>query len=186
VQLRLPRPTLVAESHPLATAFASIVLALVCALFLYNNLAGFFGLQSLGPMSMFSGLRTTSDNHFLMPRVPLGDADSYVAVQRLETGAAAGPESKQFRALVAYANEERRLLHLNVVRWQVSRTCRAAEHATVRLTLRGADGERREYDDACREPTLLRYDLLTSYPPCGPSGCIHLRRYLRAATAPAE
>jgi hypothetical protein len=183
VQHRPRIPSLVSQSHPLATAFAALILVLVCGLFIVNNLAGFFGYQSFGPMSMFSGLRTTSDNHFLMPRVPLGDADAYVTVQRLDARAVASPESKQFRDLVAYVNEERRMLHLNVVRWQVSRTCRSADDAVVRLTLRSAEGEQREYANACQEPELARYELLTSYPPCGPSGCIHLRRYLRAADA---
>lgn len=168
-------------SHPLAVGFAVVVLAVVCGLFTFNNLAGFFGFPSFGPMTMYSGIRTTSDNHFLMPKLSLGDADVYVAVERLDIKSGGSEPGQQFRALTRYVNEERRLLHLNVVRWHVSRTCRSSADVSIRLVLRPADGDRRQYDDACQAADLQRYELLSSYPPCGPSGCIHLRRYLRDA-----
>jgi hypothetical protein len=117
---------------------------------------------------MFSGISETFDNHLLMPTVPLADGGTYVAISRLSVSGLETPPASQFQAFTAWANRERRLVNLNFVRYHANRICQSAPNATLQLGLRTEAGQRLEFDNACAEPSMLRYALFTKYPECKP------------------
>ena len=148
----------------LGARFALTTVVLVNAAFVLNNLAPYFGLPHVGALTMFSGLTETADNHFFMPKVPLGDADRFVTVVRARADGAAPVVADQFRAFTAWASG--RQVNFDLVRYQVSRVCASANAASLELTLQWQPGRRTTIEDACAEPTMRRYALLSGLADC--------------------
>ena len=123
----------------------------VGAAFVYNNVGLFFGLPVGGAMAMYSGIEADRSNHFVMPRIPLIDAFTYVRVIGFDAPNADTPEIREFRAFVRWM-DDRRIppnVQLNVVRYQMHRTCRSAPSGAVGLALRSTDGTIRRFADVC-------------------------------------
>ena len=139
----------------------------MCGLFVLNNLAVYLGLTYFGPMTMYSGLTREGENHLLMPKIPLTEANAYVAVVRVDAERDSGvPGVQLFRRLQTRVGDRRPLIHFNVVRYQVGQACAASPGGRLALTLQTSAGRRLDVEDACAEPALRRYDLLTSYSVC--------------------
>lgn len=149
--------------------FAIAVLAFVNGAFVVNNLSPYFGLTYAGAITMFSGISATADNHFFMPKLPIAESDTYVAISRLDTGSLDTLPARQFQAFAAWTNRERRLVNLNFLRYHAARICQSAPNATLQLSLRTEAGQRLEFDNACAEPKMLGYTVLSKYPECKPS-----------------
>ncbi len=147
-------------------AIAAVLL--VNGAFVLNNLAPYFGLNYAGAMTMYSGLAADGEDHFFMPKVPLGDADAYVWVIRAAAREAPTSAAEQFGQFAEWARQRRRLVSLNFVHYHTSRVCRSAPGARLELTLQTPGQQRLTFQDACAEPTLLRYSVLSKYPPCQP------------------
>jgi hypothetical protein len=162
--------------------FARATVLLAIGMFILNNLAPYFALDYFGPMTMFSGLTFHADNHFLMPKIPLSDADVVVGVVRLAGRNVDTPSGQVFKSVIDWAEEERKLLNLNIVRYHASRTCATGPEPDLRLTLRTQDGRRRDYRNVCAEPSMLRYALLTSQLPC--DNCEYFRRMFTSGKLP--
>jgi hypothetical protein len=165
--------------------FAQATLLLVSAVFVLNNLAPYLGLHWAGAMTMFSGLAPTGDNHFFMPKVSLSDADDYVSITQLELRTVRTRQADNFKTFVAWAKDERRRLHLNLVRYQISRVCQSAPGVSMQLTLQSEDGHEMSSDNACAEPAMLQYSLITEYPECQPD-CLSVIRKWAIGQEPAE
>jgi hypothetical protein len=154
------------------TCFAIATVLLVNAAFSLNNLAPYLGLDYAGAMTMYSGLVGGGDNHLLLPKFRLSDANAYVSVVRVE--AARDRRTEAVRVLQRLATpdgQERPLVHLNLVRYQVSRACAAAQGVPLKLALLTETGRRLDVDDACTDPALQRYAVLSSYPVCKNRPC---------------
>src|SRR5918997_189769 len=130
--------------------FALATVLLVNAAFVWNNLAPYFGLHHVGALTMFSGLTETADNHLVMPKVPLGDADAFVTIVRARADGAAPSATDQFRAFTAWARG--RQVNADLLRYQISRVCASADGASLELTVQGRTGQRTTIEDACAEP----------------------------------
>jgi hypothetical protein len=140
---------------------------LVNAAFVLNNLAPFLGLNYAGAMTMYSGLRPGGENHLVMPRIPLSDANAYVSILQVEAARDRGaPAMRLLQRLTTREGPERPLVHWNIVRYQASRTCGFAEGVRLKLILITEAGRQLDVDNACAEPALVRYAVLSSYPPC--------------------
>jgi len=166
------------------SAVAAALAALVCAGFVYLNLAGFFGYPSAGAMTMYSGLKADRRNHFLAPPTRGPNPYSYLRVARFEAVGDA-PELRGFRAFLERLTRDGRppALQLNLLRYHVDRICRAAPGGSVGLTLTGPDGWRLEADDACAVPSLRRYSILPIGDRCSPGCGRHLRDWARGKLA---
>lgn len=148
----------------LGARFALATVLFVNAAFVFNNLAPYLGLHHVGALTMFSGLNETADNHFFMPKVPLGDADTFVTIVRARADGAAPTTAEQFRAFAAWASG--RQVNLDLLRYQVNRVCSSADAASLELTLQPRAGGRVAFEDACAEPTLRRHALLSGLADC--------------------
>jgi hypothetical protein len=133
-------------------------------------------------MTMFSGLTYRADNHFLVPKISLSDADVTFDVVRLAGRNVDTPSGQVFKAVVDFAEEERKLLNINIVRYHASRTCASGPNPDLRLTIRTEDGRRRDYRNVCAEPSMTRYVLLTSQLPC--DNCEYFRRMFTSGKLP--
>ncbi len=157
---------------PFGARFAAATLGLVVAAFVLNNLAPYLGLNHVGAMTMYSGLADDADNHLLMPRVELSGAHGYVAILEVDAARDRGaPGVGLFQWLAIREEDQRPLVHTNVVRYQASRVCAAGRDVRLELTLQTADGRRQQVENACADPAMLRYDVVTSYPPCKNRAC---------------
>jgi hypothetical protein len=153
--------------------FPIAVLLLVNGAFALNNLAPYLGLNYAGAMTMYSGLGASGDDHLLMPKIRLGDADTYVSIVRATPsgGDRDTPSLRLLRTLRADAVRPRPLAHLDFVRYHVSRACGAAADVGLELVLLTEAGQRLESEDACADPAMLRYAVVTSYPRCKSAAC---------------
>jgi hypothetical protein len=152
---------------PLGAAFAVGTLLLVIAAFVLNNLGPYLGINYAGAMTMYSGLSGGGENHLVMSKIlPLG-MRTYVSVVHADAAGDRGsPAVKLFRDLATSKGERRPLVHQNVVRYQASRACSAAPNVRLELRLRTEDGQTIDLKNVCAEPSWLRYDVVSSYPPC--------------------
>ena len=151
-------------SRSLGTLVALGTVLVVNAAFAFNNLAPYLGLNHVGAMTMFSGLTETADNHFVMPKVALGDADTYVAILRARPRGSTPAATDQFEAFADWAGGE--LVSLDLLRYQVSRVCASEHAARLELAFRTQAGRRLGFEDACAEPTMQRYALLSGVADC--------------------
>lgn len=159
------------------TWLALAVVLLVNGAFVLNNLAPYLGLNYAGAMTMYSGLDPSGDNHFLMPKVPLSDAASYVWIVRFAATELQTTEARQFEAFSAWTRQRQRSVSLNFVRYHASRVCRSAPDARVGLTLLTESQQQLAYRDVCAEPAMLRYAVLSKYPACQPECKDALRQW---------
>ena len=150
-------------------AAASVIF--VGAAFVYNNVGLFFGLPVGGAMAMYSGIEADRSNHFVMPRIPLIDAFTYVRVIGFDAPNADTPEIREFRAFVRWMDDRRNPpnVQLNVVRYQMHRICRSAPSGAVGLALRSTDGTIRRFADVCAAPGMRRYWPIPTGGRCRPS-----------------
>ena len=123
-------------------------------------------------MTMYSGLSGGGDNHLFMPKIRLSEAHGYVSIVDVDAARDRGtPAVRLFRQLTSREGEQRPLIHLNVVRHQASRACASAPGVRLELVLLTQAGRLIDLRNACAEPALLRYDVLSSYPPCKDPAC---------------
>lgn len=164
----VPSPMAVARPRKsYRTWFALATVVLVNAALIVDNFAPYLGLTYAGGMTMYSGITDMFDNHLFMPKIPLSDADTYVSIIRVNAGVET-PPARQFQAFAAWTRRERRVVNINFVRYHTSRICQSAPSAGLQLALRTEAGQRLEFDNACSEPSMLRYALLSKYPECKP------------------
>lgn len=161
------------------TWFALATVLLVNAAFVLNNLAPYLGLNYAGAMTMFSGITVTADNHLFMPKLRLFDAGTYVTMPERKARDLPRSAAETIDRLLRSGNE-RPQLHLNVARYHFSRACASSPTAGLAVTLITDIGQRLDYDDICTEPSMLRYDVLTSRRPCNNRACTRALRVLRA------
>ena len=169
-----------ADVVPARTVGRRLALALVVlvnAAFVLNNVASYLGLNYVAAMTMYASLNPGADNHLLLRRLSLTDAGEYVRLVDVATRGMDGNVAEPFEDFADWSAQRGRLVHLGFVRYQVSRLCRSGPRARVSLTLQTQNGQRREYRDACGEPSLLGYPLLTSYPECRPGCDDYVRRW---------
>jgi hypothetical protein len=145
-----------AQGAPASTGPAVALALAVGALCTANQLAPFFRLPAVGPLTMFSSISPDYRNHLILPGIPLVAAFEYVRLLRFEAEAS---ETGGVRELQIFVRDNQRLaIHLNVLRYHLDRICEAAPGRTVRVEwvpLRG--GERRAFEDVCAEPGLRWY-----------------------------
>jgi hypothetical protein len=146
------------------TWIALSVVVSVNALFALNNVAPYLGLPNVGAMTMFSGLNETATNHFLMPKIPLGDADRYVLIVRARPADIDPLQAEQFRAFTRWASGD--FVSLNLVRYQSSRVCLSSPRASLELTIRTESRRQLIFEDVCSEPSMLQAALLTGGADC--------------------
>jgi hypothetical protein len=156
-----------------------VIVLLINGAFALNNLAPYLGLPYDGAMTMFSRLTAVADNHLFMPKIALSDADTYVTMVAVSPGDPHTSAARELDAFADRAKRQRALVSLNFVRYHASRICRSSPDATLRLSLLTRDGEPIQADNACAEPSMLRYAILSGYPECDPD----CRRYLRSRAA---
>jgi hypothetical protein len=159
--------------------FAIAIILIADLAFALNNLAPYLGLDYAGAMTMYSGLAPGGANHLFMPRLPLSDADTYVAILDVGVEDLEAPEAGLFRRLATPRDGVRPLVHLNFVRYHASRACGAAPSGRLKLALLTDAGRAIDVADACAEPALLRYAFLSSYPPCKNRPCERALRLWR-------
>jgi hypothetical protein len=152
------------------------MILVVDAAFALNNLAPYLGLNYAGAMTMYSGLAPGGANHLFMPRLPLSDADTYVAILDVGVDDLEAPEIALFRRLMTPRDGVRPLAHLNFVRYHAGRACAAAPNGRLKLALLADTGRAIDVADACSEPAMLRYAFLSSYPPCKNRPCVRTLR----------
>jgi hypothetical protein len=162
-----------AQGAPASSAPALALALAVGALCAANQLAPFFRLPSVGPLTMYSNMSPDYRNHLILPGIPLVSDFEYVRLLRFET------ESRQaegVRELEIFVRDNQRLaIHLNVLRYHLDRICEAPGR-TARVEwvpLRGA--ERRAFEDVCAERGLRWYVPLPVAHSCTPScgGLVH-------------
>jgi hypothetical protein len=168
----------VGRSRGASLALATIVL--VNGLFVYNNLAPFFGLDFAGATTMFSALAEDFSEHLVMPYAPLKDDFAYVRIEQLGLPEAAGLPAWELGAFAAYAARTERLVNLNFLRYHLKRSCESTPGGRIRLAVRGQDGQQRRYDDVCAQPDLLWYSVLSGYRECKPDCRGVIRRWARS------
>jgi hypothetical protein len=168
-------------------ALAAATVLVVGAGFLYTNVAPFLGLPSAGAMSMYSGINAERSNHFLMPRLRIGDSYSYATIVEFEADGTETPAVKEFRAFAASLAAQKRPVEvlLNLVRYQMSRVCGSGSAGPVRLRLRTIDGRALEFEDVCAEPAMLRYSALPIGSRCNPE-CPAVEEWARGKLRLAE
>jgi hypothetical protein len=150
---------------------AAGVIGLVLFLVTYNNLGTFFGLPTVAPMTVFSGIDADYTNHYLMPRLPLVYDYGYVPLVRFEAPALDTREAREFQVFVRFVEKQAPppRLHLEFLRYQMSRICRSGGAAAVRVELASPHGT---IDDVCARPEMLRYVPLRLTPAvCHPGSC---------------
>ncbi len=162
------RPRTLVSVPPAGTWVALAAVLLVNGAFVVNNLAPYLGWNYAGAMTMYSGLTAIGDNHLLMPKVPLGDADSYVRIVRFVARDVETPSARDFGSFASWAEQRRRLVSMNFVRYHAGRVCASAAGARAELVLQTEDRRRLAYPDVCTVPAMLRYAPLTKYPICQP------------------
>jgi hypothetical protein len=150
--------------------YALATVLLVNALFVLNNLAPYFALHHAGAMTMYSGLSASANNHWFMPSFPLADGATYVTVARFDRRNGETRAAKELEAFVRWTRQTRRVVHLNFVRYQLSRVCGADADAEIQLAYVAEDGHRQAFENVCAEPGMLHYALLSGYTECKP-GC---------------
>jgi len=154
------------------------VLLLVIGIFLLNNLAPYLGLQYSGAITMFSNLSATGDNHLLMPKISLSDADDYVSVERLDSSVQTA-RFRQFKAFVDWTKRRDVLINLNFLRYHLNRLCGEERDRAVSVQIVGQGGSRAVHENACDEPSLQGYFGLSSYDECDPECENYLRQWAR-------
>ena len=163
--------------------FAGAMVLLFNGAFLLNNLAPYLGLNYAGAMTMYSNLSPRGENHLIMPSLTLSEGGSYVRILRVSTRDLKTPAAEQFDEFADYAARRGRMVHINFLRYHAARVCESAPQATLSLTLASEQGGRMEIRNACAEPTMLSYSLLSGYPECRP-GCDGELRKWAASNSP--
>lgn len=163
----------------LGDRFALATVLLIGAAFVLNNLAPYLGLNYAGAMTMFSGITVTADNHLFIPKVALGGEGAYVSITDRKAQNLTRPMTETIDRLLRSGNE-RPQVSINVLRYHLSRACASSPGASLSLTLVTEAGQRREHENVCAEPSMLRYDVLTSRRPCNNRACTRAMRVLRA------
>lgn len=153
---------------------------LVNGAFALNNLAPYLGLNYVAPMTMYSNLAGSGENHFLLPSLALSDAGEYVSLVRVVSRNADTPPVRAFRSFAAWTVQSGRLVNLDFVRYHASRMCASTPDASIRLMLQTSAGAARDYPNVCAEPSMLQFQALSGYPVCEPLHCkTNLRRWAR-------
>jgi hypothetical protein len=155
-----------------------IIVGFLTTIFVLNNVAPYTGWPHVGAFTMFSGLLPNATNHLFLAGLPLGEAGTYHQVLEVRPLGAPSRPAEQFARFTRLLNAQGTVLHINLVRYQVSQICAAASGAGVRLVLRSEHGQVQTFEDVCAEPTMLRYHLVTHYPPCRPSCLPQLRLWI--------
>ena len=160
--------------------FAVMVVVLVNAVFVVNNLAPYLGLHYAGAMTMFSNQAAIDGRHFFMPKLALSDAGVYVAIQRFEPRNVESPAAREFGAFAAWTGSTRRVVNLDFVRYHASRVCGSAPDASIELSLRTEAGAQMDYENVCAERSMLRYAPLTSMSDCKPVCWGYVKQWARS------
>jgi hypothetical protein len=171
-------PAAPASSASLSRWLGPLVFGLFVAGFVVNNLGPYLGSQHLAAFTMYSGLAPNGDNHLFIHDVRLFDAGTYVRLLEVRPLGADTRPATEFARFARLQNERGRLVHLNMVRYHASRICAADPSAGLRLKLRTERGEQQTIPNVCAQPAMLRYALVTHYPPCQPVCRAHLRLWI--------
>ena len=161
-------------------SLALAIVLLVNGLFLYNNLAPFFGLDFAGATTMFSAMAEDFGDHLLIPHTPLSDDFDYVQIEQLWLPDSAGRPARELGAFVTYAARNRRLVNLNFIRYHLKRSCDSTPGGGIQLTMLRPNGQRLHFGDVCLRPELLWYSVLSSYRECKPDCRGIIRRWARS------
>lgn len=112
----------------------------------------------------------------------LGTIDSYAyaSIVRFDPHGLNTREAREFRLFAGWLGRRTPpyRLNLNHLRYHISRVCASAHGATVGLRLETQDGETRDFENVCAEPTMLRYSVIP-LAPCMPDCRSTLARWAK-------